>query len=401
MQRQKFQGITYVALTLVLICLALASTARAAEYKVLYKFQGGVDGANPYASLIFDAVGNLYGTTNSGGVYGYGTAFKLTPNPDGSWRESVIHSFRDEDGREPVAGLIFDGAGNLYGSTYSGGAYSGGTAFKLTPNPDGSWSESVIHSFGFAEGAYVYANLISDSAGNLYGTTPYGGDHSGGTAFKLTPNPDGSWSESIIHSFSRGARPFAGLIFDGLGNLYGMTSFGGVHKDGTVFRLTPNPDGSWTKAKLHAFKGADGRYPYSGLILDAVGNLYGTTYAGGAYDCGTVFKLIRNSDGSWTRSKLHAFRGHDGSNPYYAGLILDAAGNLYGTTFQGGAYGDGTVFRLTSNPGGSWTRTRLHTFKGSDGERPYAGLTVDAVGNLYGTTGFGGKGYGVVFRITP
>jgi len=386
------------------VSLLLVSMASAVEFKVLYKFQGGVDGAYPYASLIFDAAGNLYGTTNYGGVYDYGTVFRLTPNPDGSWSETVIYSFTDTngDGALPYASLIFDTAGNLYGTTYYGGAYKKGTVFKLAPNPDGSWSESVIHSFRARHGTNPYAGVIFDTAGNLYGTTWSGGLYHLGTAFKLTPNPDGSWSESVIHNFNGegGGHPSAGLVLDAAGNLYGTTYTGGRSKCGTAFKLTPNPHGTWTKTKLQAFKGPNGCHPYVSLILDAAGNLYGTTVYGGAHGYGTAFKLTPNPDGSWTRTKLHAFKGPDGNDPE-GELTLDAAGNLYGTTFWGGAYNQGTIFKLTPSPDGNWTRSTLHAFKGGDGFGPTAGIIPDAAGNLYGTTESGGKGYGVVFRITP
>ena len=354
MQRQKFQRVTYAALTFFLFVLALASTASAAEYKVLYRFQGGTDGDHPGSDLIFDAAGNLYGTTSYGGAFGYGSVFKLTPNPDGSWSRSIIYSFSltNGDGGVPYAGLTWDTVGNLFGTTSQGGANGGttGTVFKLTPNPDGSWSESVIHSFDGGDGALPRAGLIFDAASNLYGTTSGGGVSGSGAVFRLTPNPDGSWSESVLYSFRSGGRdgalPRAGLTWDAAGNLYGTTSTGGTYGRGTAFKLTPNPDGSWTRSKLHAFKGPDGANPVAGLIFDAAGKLYGTTANGGAYGYGTAFKLVPKPDGSWTSTKLHDFKGTDGANPV-AGLIFDAAGNLYGTAGAGGMGNHGLVFRIT------------------------------------------------------
>jgi uncharacterized repeat protein (TIGR03803 family) len=353
MNCKKFLGAASAALMLVIaITLVLAPAAGAAsKYKVLHRFHGA-NGTNPYAGLILDAAGNLYGTTYYGGASGDGTVFKLAPNQDGSWTESVLHSFNRSDGWSPQAGLIFDAAGNLYGTTVVGGASSDGTVFKLAPNQDGSWTESVLHSFNGSDGWVPYAGLIFDAAGNLYGTTVEGGDTNVGTVFKLAPNQDGSWTESVLHSFhgSDGAYPYAGLIFDAAGNLYGTTVEGDTNV-GTVFKLAPNQDGSWTESVLHSFNGRNGQYPYAGLIFDAAGNLYGTTYGGGASADGTVFELAPNQDGSWTESMLHSFHGSDGERPR-AGLIFDAAGNLYGTTAGGGGASGYGKFS-------SWRRIRM------------------------------------------
>jgi uncharacterized repeat protein (TIGR03803 family) len=255
------------------------------------------------------------------------------------------------------------------------------------------------------------AGLIFDSVGNVYGTTLYGGTSVGGTVFKLTRNSDGNWTESVLHSFF-GTDGFAlecRLIFDGAGNLYGTTDMGGAYGYGTVFKLTPNSDGSWTESVLYSFKGApDGQEPTAGLVFDAAGNLYGTTEFGGSkncpsapYPCGTVFELTPNSDGSWTEHVLHRFTGNDGNYPV-AGVTFDAAGNLYGTASSGGADNFGVVFKLTPTSGGGWSYRVLHTFANKPGFEPYGGLSFDATGNLYGTTtGDGSTTYGSVFEITP
>ena len=383
MRQKKSWFIVGVTLAVIAVALVLAPGAWAAStFKVLHRFTGafigGTDAAQPEAGLIFDAAGNVYGTTARGGGsvscgLGCGTVFRLTPNPDGTWTESVLHSFDEEiDGESPFAGLIFDAVGNLYGTTAGGGGPArNGTVFKLTPNPDGSWTESVLHSFRLkrgADGAHPFGGLIFDAAGNLYGVTVAGGASTNcpssntgcGVVFKLTPNSNGSWTERVIHSFcsvpncADGGGPIAGLIFDAAGNLYGTTQGGGSAGNGTVFKLTPNSDGSWTESVLHSFTGADGHNPFAGLIFDAAGNLYGTTNAGGASTncsngCGVVFKLTPNSDGTWTERVIHTF----GSLPAVfpdAGLVLDAAGNLYGTTLlcvlSGGC---GTVFKMTPN----------------------------------------------------
>jgi uncharacterized repeat protein (TIGR03803 family) len=418
-----FQG---AALLLIAITVLLAPGAVAqSKYKTLHRFKGGADGEFMYAGLVFDQKGNLYGATTEGGAGGKGTVFKLAPNADGSWTESVLYSFRGgTDGNTPYASLIFDQKGNLYGTTTDGGAQGNGAVFKLAPNTDGSWTESVIYSFlGGEDGRLPYASLIFDQKGNLYGTTGHGGTGDNGTAFTLTPNADRSWTESVLYRFlggKDGALPGASLIMDPAGNLYGTTIYGNGGNSGrclsgecgVVFELTPNADGTWTESLLYRFRGGkDGGNPEAGLIFDEAGNLYGTTSDLGGNcgtGCGVVFELTRQTDGSWVESVLHGFSGRDGDEPA-ASLIFDAAGNLYGTTVVGGDLslcngggGCGVVFKLAPNSNGKWTETVLHRFLARPGSLPYAGLVFDASGNLYGTT-FGDirSTLGSVFEITP
>ena len=371
--------------------------------KVLHSFGSGADGQIPQASLIFDAAGDLYGTTWGGGTCGSGSVFELSPNGSGNWMESVLHSFcyNGTDGFQPLGSLIFDAAGNLYGTTTYGALTYGvgcGAVFEMSPSQGGDWAETVLHGFNGSDGCFPAAGLIFDAAGNLYSTTEQGGLCQGcGTVFELTPSEAG-WTEMVLHYFQYnddGYSPQGGLVLDAGGNLYGATG------DGTVFELTPNGDGNWTETVLFRFDGADGESPAAGVIFDAAGNLYGTTIGGGAYGSGTVFELTPNGDGSWTELVLHSFR-NDGTDGYYpwAGLILDADGNLYGTTAAGGAYGDGTVFELTRS--NRFQETVLHNFSGADGRWPQASLIFDAAGNLYGTTGAGGVyDDGTVFELTP
>jgi len=416
-------GLRAVLATLIVTLLA-TSTWAATNWneKVLHNFGNGTDGYHPEAGLILDAAGNLYGTTYWGGNYGDGTVFELTPNGSGGWTETVLYNFCSQtgcaDGANPAAGLIFDAAGNLYGTTYGGGTYnyycSGGcgTVFKLTPQAGGGWTETVLHSFGnvLGDGFLPDAGLIFDVAGNLYGTTYAGGAYGQGAVFELTPTGGGGWTVNVLFSFNYtdGFGPSAALIFDAAGNLYGTTILGGNYGAGTVFELTPNPSGGWTETVLHSFNrnGTDGWYPEAGLILYAAGNLYGTTYWGGTQwcggsGCGTVFELTVRY-GGWAYTVLHSFSGGDGAGPS-AGLILDAAGNLYGTTSAGGVNGVGTVLELTPIAGGGWTEQVLHNFgNGTDGVNPWSGLIFDAAGNLYGTTYWGGNyGDGTVFELTP
>ncbi|MBZ5574165.1 MAG: hypothetical protein LAO09_20050 [Acidobacteriia bacterium] len=424
MEHKEFWAATsriVAAATLVVTLMGPGAKAQS-HYKVLHRFyetQQHQDGTSPYGRLILDGAGNLYGTTAFGWgdacyYHGCGTAFKLTRTPDGTWTESflaVYPNFAVPDW--PMSGLTFDAVGNLYGTASDTGLPPPpfGGVFMLTPELDGSWTWTTIHAFEGPEGANPYAELISDASGNLYGTTVGGGAYGGGVVFKLAPNPDGSWSESVLYSFTGGwdgVNPYAGLVFDAAGNLYGTTTYG-AYGHGTVFKLTPNPDGSWTAKILHRFKGGkDGGQPFAGLVFDLAGNLYGTTLGGGVYGYGVVFKGTPNADGSLTGQVLHHFTGgKDGGDPF-APVVLDAGGNLYGTTWGGGANGYGVVFKLSPGQGGKWKEQVLHTFAGNAARNPYAGVILDAAGDLYGTT-VGGTSdcswwvndCGAVFEITP
>ncbi len=373
----------------------------------LHHFGSGRDGAGPRAGLIIDAAGNLYGTTYAGGDQSAGTVFELTPAEGGGWAEKVLHNFgAGTVGANPLyAGVIFGADGNLYGTTSAGGAYGHGTVFKLTPGAGGSWTKNIIHNFNGTDGAEPYAGLAVDADGNLYGTTYSGGVYGGGLVFELSPSSGGGWAYYKLHNFGNrtdGVNPEASLIFDGTGNLYGTTYAGGTHNGGIVFELIPDGGGTWTYTKLHNFdNGREGANPEAGLVLDANGNLYGTTYAGGTENAGTVFELTPAEGWAWTYTKLHNFgQGTDGIKPR-AGLIFDGAGNLYGTTANGGVNGSGTVFKLTPLAGGGWMKNIVHNFTaGTDGTGSYAGLVSDVAGNFYGTT-HGGGNYsgGIVFQI--
>jgi uncharacterized repeat protein (TIGR03803 family) len=339
---------------------------------VLYSFcslTNCLDGDLPESALVFDKAGNLYGTTLDGGtsqISQLGTVFKLTENSDGTWTESVLYSFCSLanclDGSRPTSALRFDADGNLYGTTASGGTFSCGccgcgTVFKLTHNSNGSWTQSALWNFTGGDDGQFPNGVIFDTAGNLYGTMFDGGNgvcrgFGCGRVFKLMPNPDGSWTASVLYSFAGGTdggNPFGDLIFDAAGNLYGTTVTGGGAgcSDqlgcGTVFELTPNADGTWKESVLHSFKNHPGASPAAGLTFDRTGNLYGTTQNGGAINGGVVFKLSPQLDGSWTYTALHVFLGKPAAIPS-SGLVLDNTGNFYGTTVGSNA---GTVFELT------------------------------------------------------
>jgi uncharacterized repeat protein (TIGR03803 family) len=400
-------------LAILAVTVLLTGTRVAAREKLLYSFYpNGRGGLNPEPGLISDAAGNFYGTTTSGGADGVGTVFELTPKAGGGWTEKVLHTFKSNgrDGNYPLAGVIFDASGNLYGTTPRGGIHNAGTVFQLTPGTAGGWVETVLYSFHNGPGPV--AGLIVDAAGNLYGTTQHGGAYLLGAVFELTPRVGGGWTKKVLHSFNSsrgdGILPSAGVIFDTLGNLYGTTSDGGVYGTGTVFELTPTAGGGWTERVLHNFTndGKDGQYPFASLIFDAAGNLYSTTNYGGSgacsnVGCGTVFELMPKAGGGWTEKVLHSFNSKDGQWPS-AGVIFDAVGNLYGTTPDGGAFGYGIVFKLTTTTSGRWKEQVLQTFNGKNGQYPNGGLSIDGSGNLYGTTVYGGAhGYGTAFEITP
>ena len=414
-----------------LTLLASAKHAAAQTESLLHSFDDSTGDAElPIGGVVADASGNLYGTGSGGGTtfHNTGAVFELKPITGRGWTEKVLHNFIGANGLYPVAAPILDASGNLYGTTIWGGGlgvtYCGqdgcGTVWELSPKVGGGWTETLLHRFdpNGSDGLTPYGGLIFDAAGNLYGTTLLGGTFIQGTVYELTPKAGGGWTEKILHSFGNGEdgqQPRASLIFDASGNLYGTTALGGPYGVGTVFELLPKAGGGWTEKILHNFNsnGSDGYGPLGSLIFDASGNLYGTTAQGGSSSscvnnqtptCGTVFELIPGLDGRWAEKVLHNFdnNGTDGINPM-ANLTLDASGNLYGTTYGGGSYGSGTVFELTPAGGGSWTETTVHSFGfGTDGSEPNAGLIFGAGGSLYGTTFAGGAhAGGVVFEITP
>jgi uncharacterized repeat protein (TIGR03803 family) len=387
-----------------------SDTWASSKFKTLHSLSGYT-----YAGVTIDPVGNLYGATVGGGVYGQGTVFELTPSSNGRWAEHVLHDFTGgKDGAAPYASPIFDAAGNLYGTTRYGGASGNGTVFELMPDSNGQWTERVLHQFtGGKDGGQPWSGLILDSSGNLYGTTSEGGNSSDcaysscGVVFELTPSANGDWKEKVLHAFTGkdGGSPLASLVFDGGDNLYGTTEWDSVYSGGTVFELAHDSNGGWTEHVLHRFsRGNDGGNPVAGLILNAAGHLYGTTEFGGhcgESSCGVVFELTRTSNGRWTEHVLHNFTGGvDGSVPI-AGVIFDPAGNLYGTASEGGVYRQGTVFELTADSDGKWTEHVLHQFTpGKGAGAPNAGLTFDSAGDLYGTTLVGGSyGKGTVFEL--
>ncbi len=412
------------ALAILAASLLAPGWAAAQREGALHNFGSGQDGNTVYGGVISDASGNLYGTTFAGGpynngVYGSGIVFELSPQEDGTWTETALHNFgAATDGWGPTAGLVLDAAGNLYGTTQYGGGNTFcpggcGIVFQLRPPAvqGGAWTESIIYRFKETyRGDNPQGGLVVDSSGKVYGTTFLGGN-GGGTVFQLSPKK-GLWSERILYAFiadaSTGSFPNTSLIFDSSGNLFGTTSQGGTSNAGTVFELSPQASGAWQFKVLHSFNSTtgDGTDPVGKLILDSSGNLYGATGEGGDHQLGAVFELMPSTGGSWTESVLYSFGANtsDGTFPE-GGLLLDAAGNLFGITEQGGSYGGGTVFQL--RPGnGTWTEYLFHNFgNGTDGKYPWGGLIFAPGGNIYGACAEGGVYYnskdkgGTVFEV--
>jgi len=393
----RFKTLAMLAMSLML----LPSAAIASNELVLHTFAGGSDGSYPVAGLVADASGNMYGTTRYGGANSSGTVFKLTQS-GGAWSENVIYSFAGgNDGSSPAAALIIDEAGNLYGTTRLGGPANAGTVFELSPSGN-SWTETVLYSFtGAMDGGSPQAALTL-RGGSLFGTTPQGGASGNGTVFHLV-QVNGKWKQHVLYSFvggsGDGAYPYCPVIFDKAGNIYGATESGGPNQAGSVFELQ-HSGGVWTEKVLYFFTGnLDGGTLDAGVIFDSVGNLYGTTASGGKNSVGTVFELVA-SKGTWTEQVLYNFTGaQDGGFPS-AGLVMDKHGNLFSTTYIGGTSSSGTVFQLTPSAGG-WTETVLYSFSGgNDGGFPLAGLLLRN-GHLFGTTVEGGTSQsGVAFKVS-
>src|SRR5258708_26695042 len=398
----------YLVAALAAITLSLAVCAQAQTESTLDSFSRGTDGGIPITGLVADSAGNLYGVTASGGQttgncsknHGCGVVFELSPDGTGGWTETVLYTFTGRtDGAFPATTLLLDTAGNLYGTTFSGGdltscsPYGCGVIFELSPGSH-VWTETVLYSFHFTYGQRPNF-MIRDAAGNFYGTTALGGPSNSGTVFKLSLGSSG-WVETVLYTFSGGADGIqpTGIALDPAGNIYGTIFGGGNLADcaklgcGQVFKLTSG-SGGWHKTVVYNFAGgADGSTP-QGLVLDAAGHLYvatfggGSTTCGGLSGCGAVFRLIKGASG-WRESLIYKFTGTNGKNPE-ANLLLDSAGNLYGTTTEGGlknsncdASGCGLVFKLAPTSGGWGIPATLHEFGSTDGAFPQSTPLHDA-----------------------
>ncbi len=438
----------------------------------IYSFTGGLDGALPGGSIALDSHGNIFGTDFGGGPTQYGSIFEVSHGSSG-WTESLPYAFSNSG---PSAGVSFDAAGNLYGATYTGGLTNNcengcGTAYELSPvsggwnyttlysftgindgtspmvpvpdnkgnlfigssnnvdfsyrgismgieyelsqGSNGKWTGQVVHDFpSSSDGFSSVAPLVRDSAGNLYGTTEAGGTSNWGTVFELTPEGAG-WKETILHSFTAGADgalPVAGLALDSAGNLYGTAMDGGSPNCslgcGTAFRLSPGSGGSWSFSVLHTFLGGnDGNHPTAGIVLNSAGNVFGTTQVGGSAcpngGCGIVFKLTPTARGEWSPTLLYSFSGAaDGGLPENGTIAIDSSGDLYGATIEGGANGRGVVYELSPRSSGLWKQTVIYNITTTDSSI-YGALILDNSGNLYGGTYSGGTfGFGTIFELS-
>ncbi len=424
-----------------LLLAALSAIASAQTENILHAFTGTPDGAGP-DNLLQDHNGNLYGVTGGGGN-GYGTVYQLSPSGSGKWHETILYAFTQSDGKTPIGSLIMDSNGNLYGATQWGGSYNRGIVFELSPTPNGTWNETILHSFGHvpSDGVFPQGSLYMDPSGNLLGTTQGGGGDNCtggcGTAFELTPSISGEWTEKIIFDFDTsggryGLWPNRGLIPTAPGvhkaseppqALYG-TTFEGVtgcceFNGGVVFQLIPPtpPGDQWTMEILHTFPMSaqgfplDGFTPLAGLFMDGNGNLFGTTQqggvpfpGGGGGSYGTVFEVSPPPEqgGDWTEQVIYAFPAWGAGYFPASAVVEDSSGNLYSTTFYGGLNacfgGCGTVFEL-SNVNGSWQETVLLYFNGQNGLQPL-GVLVGPGDSLYGVaTGGGPGGFGLVYQL--
>jgi uncharacterized repeat protein (TIGR03803 family) len=382
MKFSDFAGSWFTVFVFSLATLFVATCpAQAQTGTVLYNFAGNPDGADPLSGLTFDGAGNLYGTTEQGGAHGAGAVFELSPNGGGGWNETVLYSFTGgADGRIPNGPVIFDSAGNLYGTAEYGGVYGYGVVFDLSPR-GGRWTETVLYSFaGGADGGYPVSGLIFDPAGNLYGT-------SGRGVFELSPS-GGGWKEQLIYAVGS---IYGGLTMDVAGNIFGV----GVSQ--VVYELSPDGNGGWNSTVIYTFPGHHRHFVASTPVLDKAGNLYGVTSGSGG--AGKVYRLSVGKKGL-TEKTLYSVK----TGGYLSlGIVLDAEGSIYGATGVGGMYGAGTIFELVPSVGkGKYQEKVLWTFDGTDGELPVGSLILDNAGNLYGTT-FGGGSYGdgVAFEVTP
>jgi uncharacterized repeat protein (TIGR03803 family) len=411
------------ALVVFAVTLALATAAWAAGTEsVIYNFNNySGDGYYPYSGLVADKAGNLYGATYQGGANGLGSVFELKLT-GGVWTETLLYSFAGgaTDGEYPVySALVFDAAGNLYGTTQNGGSTCNcGTVFELSKSGSG-WKETILHAFlgsSQKDGYLPQAGLSFDTAGNIYGTTQYGGLNNQGAVFQLAP-VKGGWKYKVIHAFSSqngGAYyPLGGITQGADGYYYGTTYYGGfAYNAGTIYRLFQARN-VWVAQNVFYFlEGGDGINPDSSLTMDAKGNMYGTTYTGGSGEscsggCGTVYKMTKGTNDTYTQSVIYSFQAgdKDGQNPYYgAGVTLDANGNLYGTTLYGGkgTQNAGTLYELKV-AGNSYKEVLLWSFDTvtGDGFYPRGGVIL-VKKNIFGTTSSGGShGAGTVFEFKP
>lgn len=390
------------------------ASAQTGTYKVLHNFTSGNDGSSPVTSLALDSAGNIYGLTGDGGTSldcpfygGCGTAFEMSQK-NGRWALTPIAQFSSLNGNLPdaIGPIVVDSKANIYWAFSEGGdpGCDCGSVEKLTRS-GGIWSETTLHAFlaGATDGHNPQSGLVKDAAGNLYGSTLYGGPNNYGILYQLSPAAGGAWTYNVIYQFTSqldGAAPSGSLASDPAGNIYGTTTGGGLYGYGTVFKLSPSSSG-WTLTTIYNFTLDFGnQQTQQGIAIDSKGSLYGVTQNGGEYQLGTVYQLTPTV-GFWNQTVLHTFTGNnDGAFPR-GPLTIDQSGAVYGTAEFGGIHEFGTVFKLVRGKSGQWNAHALHSFGGTDGNLAINGVTIDQSGNLFGSTISGGTlGFGVVFEIT-
>jgi uncharacterized repeat protein (TIGR03803 family) len=408
--------LAFLLSTIVWIAPSFAAVPSHWQVEKLHRFSGGKNGGNPFGPLFADQNGNLYGTTQTGGPSGFGVIFELSQNNDGSWSDATLHRFQGSDGSYPRPGLTMDAQGNLYGTTFTGGDQGGGVVFELSPDGHGGWNHSVLFNFGGPNstiGSNPNGNLTLDTNGNVFGTTQLGGTKTCtgepgpcGVAYELSPSGGGGWTESVLYNFGGppdGSYPYSPLLSDSAGNLYGTTSLGGSGKCndgeglvigcGTVFELSPTLNG-WSETILYNFRKSEQNMPGSPLVFAGDGSLYSTA----GYD---VFQL-KSGRGAWEKSTIYEFtEGIAGTIPS-GGVVFDLDGNLYGTTSSSGLDGYSTAFKLSPPSGGtgSWNERPLaHFGKGLDSNQPRGGILIGGHKTLYGAAS-DTAGHGYVFAVT-
>lgn len=402
---------------LLLTFLTFSAVAFASEQTIFVFPADGSGGNLPAGGLISDAAGNLYGVTESGGTFDHGTVFKLSFE-NGAWSETVLYSFGavPNDGAGPASALLFDGAGNLYGTTSGGGSTNNGTVFKLAPDGNGGWTESILHAFNGKDGSLpILSPLVSDAHGNLFGATQgycYRGTCGNGSVFELSPKATGGWAFRVLHSFGHVSQPDAGVILDKAGNLYGTTVFGGPPTCsgtgcGTVFKLT-HVAKTWTFTTIYTFDYTHGAYPMGNLIVDSAGSLYGTTNGGGStWNGGVAFRLSPTKTG-WKETMLKAF-GAPGDGRQASSVVFGSSGHLFGafeiSTNQNDYQQNGYIFELSRQTGGTWSEGVVYAFPQSDSTTyPNSNLIWNnARTALYGTIGNGSAiaPVGAVYEVIP
>jgi uncharacterized repeat protein (TIGR03803 family) len=400
----------FAILSLTALNMALTRAASAQTLTTLTNFDN-VNGQSQYGGLFADASGNLLGTSRFGGANDDGTVFEIVKTSSGyASTPTILVNFNGTNGLEPdstLMTLMADANGNLFGTTVAGGTSGDGTVFEIAKTASGyASSPTTLVSFSGANGAQPSDGLLADASGDLFGTTVSGGTSGNGTVFEIVKTSSGYASApTTLVSFNgtNGAAPYASLIADANGDLFGATYSGGTLGDGTVFEIVKTSSGyASTPTTLVNFNGTNGSNPQGSLIADASGDLIGTTYEGGALGDGTVFEIVKSSSGfASTPTTLVNFDGTNGAQPA-DGVIADAEGNLFGTTFEGGTGSAGTIFEIAkTNSGYASTPTTLINFDGTNGANPVASLIADSNGNLYGTTYEGGVyNAGTVFELS-